>query len=71
MSTSFSIIFSRVKVIGPSSKSLAVTFFNGSNVSPTFNVTSSAKISGRDDVPSICIVISNVFLPPLYVPQSY
>ena len=39
-------ILSFVKVIVPSSLSVAVTFANGSKVSPTFNVTSFAEIVG-------------------------
>ena len=39
-------IFSFVKVIVPSSLSIAVTFANGSNISPTFNVTSFAEMVG-------------------------
>ena len=48
-------ILSFVKIIVPSSLSVAVTFANGSNVSPTFSVISLAEMVGvsRNTISSI------------------
>ncbi len=52
-------ILSFVKVIVPSSLSVAVTFANGSNISPTFNVTSFAEMVGTElRSPVFCFTIT-------------
>ena len=52
-------ILSFVKIIVPSSLSIAVTFANGSKVSPTFNVTSFAEMVGAElRLPVFCFTIT-------------
>ena len=52
-------MLSFVKIIVPSSLSVAVTFANGSNVSPTFNVTSFAEMIGAElRSPVFCFTVT-------------
>ena len=62
-----------VNAIVPSSLSVAVTFSNGSNTSPTFNVTSFAEIVGAvfAGASNSSLTVSFFCSPFSKVPQSY